>query len=85
MCRSSGRASLCTSFAAYRFLVVRGIVWTQAKNIMLIMSGLYLAPMVYLYIDLVATSLLVWAITQVCMCTCMCTCMCVHVCVYMYV
>jgi len=59
-----GRASLCTSFAAYRFLVVRGIVWTQAKNIMLIMAGLYLAPLVYLYIDLVATSLLVWAITQ---------------------
>lgn len=26
-----GRASLCTSFAAYRFIVVRGIVWTQVS------------------------------------------------------
>ena len=60
-----GRASLCTSFAAYRFLVVRGIVWTQAKNVMLLMSGLYLAPLAYLFIDLLSVSILVWAITQV--------------------
>jgi len=59
-----GRASLCTSFGAYRFLVVRGIVWTQAKNVMLIMSGLYLAPLAYLYLDCIATAVLVWAITQ---------------------
>ena len=58
-----GRASLCTSFAAYRFLVIRGIVWTQATNIMYFM-GLYLAPLAYLLIDLLSVSVLMWAISQ---------------------
>mmetsp|Transcript_6045 Transcript_6045/g.21337 ORF Transcript_6045/g.21337 Transcript_6045/m.21337 type:complete len:1340 (-) Transcript_6045:129-4148(-) len=58
-----GRASLCTSFAAYRFLIVRGIVWTQAKNIMFLIAGLYLPPLGYLYLDLVSTSLFLWAIS----------------------
>ena len=49
----------------------------------------YAYTVVYLYIDLVATSLLVWAITQVCICTCMCMYVhvymyvCVYVCMYM--
>ncbi|KAJ1483224.1 hypothetical protein T484DRAFT_1896321, partial [Baffinella frigidus] len=57
-----GRASLCTSSAAYRFLVVRGIVVTQAKNVMMLYAGLYMAPLAYPYLDMLSLSVLLWAI-----------------------
>jgi len=59
-----GRASLCTSFAAYRFLVVRGIVWTQVKNVTLLIYRIYMSPLAYLFCDLLAISTMLWCITQ---------------------
>ncbi|KAF4754896.1 hypothetical protein FOZ62_024213 [Perkinsus olseni] len=58
------RGSLCTSFASYRFLVVRGILGAMGKIILLSMVGAYLAPLGYLFQDLVMTPLLLWAISM---------------------
>ncbi|KAF4664619.1 hypothetical protein FOL47_005042 [Perkinsus chesapeaki] len=58
------RASMCTSFASYRFLVVRGILGAMGKIILLSMVGAYLAPLGYLFQDLIMTPLLLWAISM---------------------
>ncbi|EER13408.1 P-type ATPase3, putative, partial [Perkinsus marinus ATCC 50983] len=58
------RGSLCTSFASYRFLVVRGILGALGKIVLLSMVGAYLAPLGYLFHDLIMTPLFLWAISM---------------------
>jgi cation-transporting ATPase 13A3/4/5 len=56
------RASLCTSLASYRTLVVIGIMYCVSKSIMLFQAGAYLSGVSYLYLDLVTTPLVLFAI-----------------------
>jgi magnesium-transporting ATPase (P-type) len=57
-----GRAGLCTSLAAYRFLIVVGILQTFTKVVLLTQYGGYIPGFVNLYIDSILTPLLLYAI-----------------------
>jgi len=56
------RASLCTSLASYRTLVVVGIMYCTSKSILLFQAGAYLSGVSYLYLDLITTPLMLFAI-----------------------
>ena len=56
------RASLCTSLASYRTLVVIGILYCFGKSLLLFQAGAYLSGVAYLYLDLVTTPLMLFSI-----------------------
>lgn len=61
---AEGRASLCTCIAAARFLVMKGVLFSIGRLALLLFSGGYLAPIGYLYIDLLMVPYFLWAITH---------------------
>ncbi|KAF4664620.1 hypothetical protein FOL47_005043 [Perkinsus chesapeaki] len=58
------RASMCTSFASYRFLVVRGVIGSIGKMILMLYAGAYLTPFGFIYQDLIMNPLLLWALSM---------------------
>jgi len=56
------RASLCTSLASYRTLVVIGVLYCFGKSLLLFQAGAYLSGVAYLYLDLITTPLILFSI-----------------------
>ena len=56
------RAALCTSLASYRTLVVVGILYCISKSVLLFQCGGYQAGLAYLYLDMLTTPLVLFAI-----------------------
>lgn len=56
------RASLCTSLASFRTLVVIGILYCFGKSLLLFQAGAYLSGVAYLYLDLITTPLILFSI-----------------------
>jgi predicted P-type ATPase len=58
------RAALCTSLASYQSLVVIGILYCISKSILLFQAAAYQAGLAYLYLDLLTTPLMLYAIVH---------------------
>jgi magnesium-transporting ATPase (P-type) len=56
------RASLCTSLASYRTLVVIGLLYCINKLFLLLQAGAFFSGLSYLYLDVVTTPLILYAI-----------------------
>ena len=58
------RAALCTSLASYQTLVVVGILYCVSKSILLFQATAYQAGLSYLYLDLITTPLMLYALVH---------------------
>ena len=58
------RAALCTSLASYQTLVVVGILYCISKSILLFQAVAYQAGLAYLYLDLITTPLMLYALVH---------------------